>query len=77
MALYRLALFAAHRQPAAGRASSNRRAGHDRTGNACGQRGKRQYRRRLTAARCDRRSSDERNNERVAGRSAAETDGHS
>ena len=85
MALYQLALSAPCRQPGAGRASSDRRAGragHDRSGNACAQRGKREYRRRRhTANRCDDRSSANRSsanqcNERATGRSGAEPDGH-
>ena len=76
----------AHRQPGAGRTSSDRRAGRDRSDNACAQRGKREHRRRHTANRCDDCSSDERSstdcgsvdksNERATGGSGVEPDGH-
>ena len=56
MALYQLALSAPCRQPGAGRTSNGRRADHDRSGNASAQRGKREYRRRHTANRCDDRN---------------------
>ena len=42
--------------PAPRRSSSDRSTGHDRSGNASAQRGKREYRRRHTANRCDDRN---------------------